>query len=207
VDATLYLIRHGEPEGAAAGRYLGACDVPLTGRGRRQMHEVAAALAGAGLRAVYCSDLARSVESAAIVAGLHRLEPVVVPALRERDFGAWEGLTWDEIQAHDPAGAERWARDPLAFRPVGGEDLCAVEERVVPAFAWVASGHPAGAYAIVAHGGVNRVLLARFFGLPRENLFRIAQDHAAVSVVAFHGGLPVVQALNASAGTLREVPR
>lgn len=205
--ATCYLIRHGEPEGAADGRYAGSWDVLLSARGRRQMHAVAAALAGADLLAVYCSDLARSRESAAIVASLHRREPRVEPALRERDFGVWEGLTWEEVRAQDPAGAARWAEDPLAFRPAGGEDLGDVERRVLPAFDRIASGHAAGAYAVVAHGGVNRVLLARILGLPRENLFRIAQDHAAVNVVTFFPGAPVLRALNAGAASLREVAR
>lgn len=198
--ATIYLIRHGEPEGGATGRYLGWSDPPLSACGRRRMEGVAAALAAAvpppGLRAVYSSDLQRAAESAAIVGAPPALTPIVVHGLRERNFGTWEGLTLAQIRARRPKEYEAWGKKPWAFKPKGGEGVNALAARVLAAFGKIRKSHPDGPVAVVAHGGVIRVFLGDCLGMPVENLFRIAQEHGAVNVVEFHEETPVVCLVN-----------
>jgi broad specificity phosphatase PhoE len=94
----VYLIRHGEVEQAAEGRFFGHTDVALSTTGLLQVEALARQLALEPIEAVYASDLARARQSAAPLAGRLGLAPIVVPALREMAMGRWEGLTFREIR-------------------------------------------------------------------------------------------------------------
>lgn len=157
--------------------------------------------AGPGLDAVYCSDLSRAVKSAEIIAGPHGLAPVKMPALRERSFGVWEGMTFNEIKERFPGEFEAWADNPLAHSPVGGESTLEVKERVVKALNEILNRHIGDTIAVVAHGGVNRILICDILGMPLENIFRIEQDYGAVNVIEFWDRYPVVKLLNGKQGT------
>jgi len=194
--ATLYLIRHGETRDAHERRYKGRIDVPLSAGGEEQLRRTARRLARVSLDAVYSSTLSRARRSAEILSGPHGLEPQPVPEFVERDFGRWEGLTFDECRELHPGEFEAWARDPLSFRPVGGESTLEVRERVMPAFERILARHEGGAFAVVAHGGINRILLCEALGMPLSNLFRVEQDFAAVNVIEYWKDGPVVRLVN-----------
>lgn len=197
--SNLFLVRHGETEGSGEKRYKGTIDVPLSESGIRQMERasgfISAALDGP-LRGVYSSALIRAVRGAEVIAGEHGVEPMALEGLRERNFGQWEGLTFDEIRARHPREFEDWAKDPLRFSPVGGESTEEVRNRVVRLMDGILSSHTGGDVVVVAHGGVNRVLLCYFLGMPLENLFRVEQDFACVNIIGFHDGYPVVRLIN-----------
>ena len=236
---TLYLIRHGETIGSETKRYKGSLDVPMSEQGIAQIKEVSAfisdklRLAGitknksylndihasfphmpddkeAKLSAVYCSNLSRAMRSAEIIAGPHGLKPLVVPELRERNFGVWEGMTFNEIKDRYPSEFEAWASNPVKYCPVNGESTNEVYDRAIRALDGIVSKHvaesadrkasdnqgPAGSIAIVAHGGVNRIILCYLMGVPLENVFRIEQDHAAVNIIEFWERYPVIKLLN-----------
>ena len=105
---TILLARHGETDWNREGRFQGHADPPLNETGRAQAAELAAELEGVELAAVYSSPLRRAVETAAVVAAEHGLEPVAVDALREVDVGSWQGLTRAEIEARFPEQFARW---------------------------------------------------------------------------------------------------
>lgn len=177
----MYLIRHGEITQSAPRRFVGQIDLPLTDRGREQMRQVAGYLVGRGVSRLLCSPLSRCVESAGIVGLALALRPEIVPDLREIGLGVWEGLTVAEVRERFPGDYEARGRDLAGFRPAGGESFTDVERRVWAAFE--AASKSNSPQVIVAHGGVNRVLLCRILGMPLENLFRLGQDYACVNVV------------------------
>jgi len=148
------------------------------------------------LHAVYCSDLSRAIKSAEIIAEPHGVKAVAVEDLRERHFGIWEGMTFTEIRDRYPEEFRSWADDPLKFSPMGGESTLSVRDRTVPAVEQIMSKHRGEQIAIVAHGGVNRIILCHVMGIPLENIFRIEQDHGAVNVIEFWDRYPVVKLLN-----------
>ncbi len=148
------------------------------------------------LSAVYSSDLRRAFKSAEIVAGCHGLQAVAVPDLRERSFGVWEGMTFTEIRERYPSEFESWAGNPLKYHPVGGESTHEVRDRVVPAIEGTLQGHSGKNIAVVAHGGVNRIILCHFLGMPLKHIFRIEQDHGAVNIIEFWERYPVVKLIN-----------
>lgn len=145
------------------------------------MRSVAEYLAGRGLARLLCSPLSRCMESAGIVGMALGLEPEVVPNLREIGLGVWEGLTVEEVRERFSGDYEARGRDLARFRPAGGESFADLERRAWAAFEVLSDFK--SPQAIVAHGGVNRVLLCRILGMPLENLFRLGQDYGCVNVV------------------------
>ncbi len=147
-------IRHGETAWNVDGRIQGQLDVPLNDTGRWQVHRLALAVAGEGISAIYSSDLLRALETAQAVArGCDR--PITTDTgLRERGFGVFEGLTYDEINQRWPEQAERWRRREPDFGAEGGETLRQFFARGVSAVARLAALHPGETIAVVSHGGV-----------------------------------------------------
>lgn len=148
------------------------------------------------LQAVYTSDLSRAVRSAGIIAGPYGLQPVETPELRERSFGIWEGMTFSEIKEKYPEEFEAWADNPLRYSPTEGESTVEVKDRIMPPLTRILESHKGDNIAVVAHGGVNRIILCHFLGIPLENIFRIEQDYAAVNIIELWDKYPVVKLLN-----------
>jgi len=212
---TLYLIRHGETEGGEEKQYKGHMDVPLSEKGVRQIKRVSEYICqNTGLKAVYTSDLSRAIRSAEIIAEPHSLKPIVAPSLRERNFGLWEGMSFDEIREKYPEEFEAWAGNPLKFSPIGGESTLEVRDRVIKALDKIirdhrskviqdagykmrkTKNHTSPHIAVVSHGGVNRIILCHILGIPLENLFRIEQDYGALNIIEFWDKYPVVKLIN-----------
>lgn len=147
-------IRHGETAWNVEGRIQGQLDVPLNDTGRWQVHRLALAVADEGVSAIYSSDLLRALETAQAVArGCDR--PITTDTgLRERGFGVFEGLSYDEINRRWPSQAERWRKRDPSFGAEGGETLRQFFERGVGAVTRLAALHPGETIAVVAHGGV-----------------------------------------------------
>jgi broad specificity phosphatase PhoE len=180
LDVTrILLVRHGQSEWNAEGRWQGQADPPLTDLGREQARAAAASVGS--VDAVVASDLRRAVETAIIIGDAVGVGPVAVdPDLRERDVGEWTGLTrrqieerWpDRLQSFfDRAGGPR--RDGPAISvpvdPPGGESTHAIIERVVRAVHGIASTYEGADVLAVAHGGVIR-MLERHLGVDPEQL-------------------------------------
>jgi alpha-ribazole phosphatase len=198
---TLYLIRHGATVGNEEKRYKGSIDVPMSDFGIEQIRNTAefirAVLGDSLLSAVYTSPLSRAVRSAEIVSEAFGLIPVIIPDLRERHFGRWEGMTFSEIREQYPDEFEAWKRNPLKHYPRGGESTLTVRDRVIGALELILMHHGENdKIAITAHGGVNRVILCHLMNMPLDQIFRIEQDNAAVNIITFYDTYPVIKLLN-----------
>jgi len=148
------------------------------------------------LQSVYTSNLSRAVRSAQVIAEPFGLLPVETADFRERNFGVWEGMAFTEIKEKYPGEFESWANDPLKYSPVEGESTVRVKDRVLPSLYRILNSHKGKNIAVVAHGGVNRIILCHFLGIPLENIFRIEQGYAAVNIIEFWEKYPVVKLLN-----------
>lgn len=200
---TLYLIRHGTTDkkdsDKTVKRYKGSLDIPLSERGIQQIRQLSDHIrmnCSEGFKAIYSSPLIRALKSAEIIAEPYSISPVVIADLRERSFGIWEGMTFTEIQEKYPDEFDAWANNPLKYSPLKGESTLAVRDRVIKALDEILSRHNGELIAIVAHGGVNRIILCHILGLPLENLFRIEQDYASLNIIEIHDKYPVVKLIN-----------
>jgi broad specificity phosphatase PhoE len=149
--ATILLARHGETDWNRERRIQGHADEPLNEAGRGQARELAAVLAQEVFDAIYASDLARAHETARIVAEHHDLAVTLLPDLRERHFGSWEGLTEGEILQRFPDAGPGHRGDGEAADEMAG--------RVIAAIHRIAEAHPGGHVLAVAHGGPLRAVL------------------------------------------------
>ena len=194
----IFLIRHGETVDANSRRYKGHIDIALSDNGIdqvRRLSDYVGARHAVPLRAVYCSDLSRAVKSAEIIAEPFSLKPVINVGLKERNFGVWEGMSFDEIKEKWPDAFESWAANPVEFSPMQGESTLEVKERAMNTFNEIVSKHAGDNIALVAHGGINRVILCELLGIPLVNIFRIEQDFAALNVIELWD-YPVVKHVN-----------
>jgi probable phosphoglycerate mutase len=150
----LLVLRHGQTDWNVDQRIQGQLDIPLNEHGRWQAGQVALALAGEELHAVYSSDLQRAAETAAALARACGLAVQTDTGLRERAFGDFEGASFREIEQRWPEAALRWRRREPDFAPGGGETLRQFYSRSVQAAQRLAARHPGQTVALVAHGGV-----------------------------------------------------
>jgi broad specificity phosphatase PhoE len=205
----LILLRHGQTTWSVAGKHTGRTDIPLTPAGERSASALAPLLAsrvtgGSPIVAVLTSPAARAVRTAALAGLGGPDEPGSVsgvksepdPDLWEWDYGGYEGLTTAQIQVERP-GWYLW-RDGVipgdAAHP--GETVEQVGARVDRVLARVRPLLPSGDVALVAHGHVLRVLVARYLGLaPTEGrLFRL--DTGTISTLGTEHDEPVILSWN-----------
>lgn len=146
---------------------------------------------------LYASDLRRAQETARILGRHLGLEPALEPSFREVDLGRWAGLDLREIEARFPGLIEQRFRDPESFRPPGGESLGDAAERVLKRLGQLEDAHRGGSFAVVAHGGVNRIILAQALGLSLGGIVSLEQDFGCLNVVdSFSDGHRVVRLMN-----------
>lgn len=166
----LCVVRHGETEWNTGKRIQGVIDIPLSALGHAQARATGNALLNEGFAAIYSSDLLRARQTAEATAHLapHSAQPPLqlLPGLRERHYGVFQGLTNAEAAARYPADyARHQARDPR-FVPEGGESLLDLAARINNTCEDIVRRHPGAAVAIFTHGGVIDILHRQASGKP-----------------------------------------
>lgn len=196
MSRSVLLIRHGAVFDDGFRRYLGRTDLPMTEEGETQIREIASVLADyPPLDAIFCSDLQRSRRTAELLTTGRRSPIFVSQRLREIDMGDWEGHSRREIEISRPDDYAARGRDIANYRVPGGESFADLAARVLPLWQTIVSGADTRV-AIAGHAGVNRVILAHVLGMPLENIFRIAQRPACVSLVEWGRDGPAVRFLD-----------
>jgi len=191
----IHLIRHGEVERPLC--FNGHSDVALTPRGVEQYHGLKPRLEPGRISACYTSDLSRTIRGGEILGAHLGVEPVSLRQLRELNCGAWEGLTQAEVQSTLPEEWQRRLDDLVHARSKGGESLTDLAGRVLPALAEIVERHRGEEVLVVAHGGVNRVILLDAIGAPLASMFSIEQKYCAMNVVDYYvDGNRVVNLIN-----------
>ena len=147
-------VRHGETAWNVAARIQGQLDIGLNARGRWQAAQVAQALRGEPLQAVYASDLARAWDTAQAIAQVSSVGLTAHTGLRERGFGEFEGQTHADIEARWPEHALRWRQRDPDWAPPGGESLTELRDRIRGTVDELALAHVGQQIVLVAHGGV-----------------------------------------------------
>lgn len=180
------VVRHGETTWSATGRHTSRTDLPLTPAGSESAAALRAALATVTFARVFTSPLRRAAETCELV-GLGALAEAR-SQLREWDYGDYEGLTTAEIRRSAP-GWDLWTDGAP-----GGETPEDVRDRVDRSIREIRSID--GDVAVFSHGHLSRALAARWIGLPvaagRSFLFTTA----AIGVLGWDRGTPVIERWN-----------
>ncbi|MFI1956783.1 bifunctional RNase H/acid phosphatase [Streptomyces althioticus] len=187
--ATFVLLRHGETPLTPQKRFSGSggSDPSLSDIGREQAAKVAAALARRGtVQAVVASPLARTRETARIVAARLGLDVAVEDGLRETDFGAWEGLTFGEVRERYPEDLDAWLASPDVGPTGGGESFAATAARVAEARDKLLAEYRGRTVLLVTHVTPVKTMIRLALGAPPEALFRMELSAASLSAVAYY---------------------
>jgi glucosyl-3-phosphoglycerate phosphatase len=166
----LIVWRHGNTDWNAGGRVQGQSDVPLNKVGHRQAVEAAEILVRLRPAAIVASDLRRAADTAAVLAALTGLHVHYDPRLRERYFGAWQGMLMTEVARTRPEEYQRWTSGADV---IGGdvETLDDLGKRVGEALEAAADmAPPGGTVVVVTHGAAARQGIGHLLGWPREQL-------------------------------------
>ena len=187
VMPVLHLLRHGTLLPNPERRFVGQRDIPLSEVGRRQARQVRQDLAAVPLTEAWTSDLPRCLEMSAIVLDGRNVPVHVEPAFREINLGSWEGLTKAEVDARFPGAVAARGKDLWNYTPEGGESFAMLALRVCSALYRRLAGMRGDAHALlVAHSGVNRVILMRYLALDMRDFFAVPQPYAACTTL-FYG--------------------
>src|SRR6202040_2465967 len=182
----VFMVRHGATVLSAEDRFAGATDVALSDEGREQTRRLAERLSDEKISAVYASPLGRTVETAGILAGPHKLEVQTRDGFREINHGRWETLTRREVEEKFPKEAAEWEKDPYTFAPLGGESGLAVTARALPVLIELVRAHSGDAILVVSHKATIRLLLSSLLGFdPRRYRDNLDQKPAALNIVDF----------------------
>jgi probable phosphoglycerate mutase len=169
------LVRHGATEWSRDGRHTGRTDLPLLDDGRREAEAIGRLLAGRSFALVLVSPLERARETCRLAGFGDRAE--VEPDLREWDYGAYEGITTQEIRESVP-GWTVWTH-----RVPDGETIAQVAARAERVIARARAA--GGDVALFAHAHILRVLTARWCELPPEEGRRFPLGTGTLSVLGF----------------------
>ncbi len=160
----VWLIRHAAST-AAAGSAIGATDLPLSDVGHEQARRLAAELASRALARIVSSDRRRALETANIIAAPHsRVCVESSSALREIDFGAWEGRSLSDLWVEEPAAAKAWEDDIRTTPASFGESVDDVVRRVAAFWRSLQPLPDVGELAVVGHRGSLAILRALITG-------------------------------------------
>jgi probable phosphoglycerate mutase len=183
------LLRHGETPLTPQKRFSGSggTNPSLSEAGREQARRAAEALARRGtVQAVVASPLARTRETAGIVAERLGLDVAIEDGLRETDFGAWEGLTFGEVRERHPDDLNAWLADPGAHPTGGGESFAETAIRIAAAQEKLVAAYAGRTVLLVSHVTPIKTFIRLALGAPPESLFRMELSAASLSAVAYY---------------------
>lgn len=176
--AHICIARHGETDWNKKGILQGWLDVPINELGRRQASELAATSADAGFTAVWTSPLARARETAEIIAAALGLPPPSShEGLKERNFGAIQGIPKDELAELNPALLEQILRRNPNANFVGGESMDEFADRVLGAFTDIGARHAGGRVLVITHGWVMDIVTRHIGGLARNAILAMKRKN------------------------------
>ncbi len=159
---TIYVVRHGETDWNLQGRIQGSTDNVLNAKGQEQAAAIASQLAQVPIDHIYPSGLARAIQTAEAFKGKAPTTPQ--PSLNERSFGIFEGKV-DKDVAKDLGARATNLNDELD----GGESLASQAKRVGKATREIVERHRGETVMIVAHSGVNPLVIGELIGLTPDN--------------------------------------
>jgi alpha-ribazole phosphatase len=187
MERLVYIVRHGATDWNESGRIQGHLDPPLNAAGRSQAHLVSQRLTLLGSTALYSSDLQRAYETAQIIGQAAGLCVVQKTALREMHFGAWQGLTTQQIRDRDPEGYAARRANPYDVPPPGGETWRQFYKRAVQAMQEILAATAAQRLIVVTHSGVCTALGLHALGLDCTGKRTFGNDNCAIHTIAVAG--------------------
>ena len=179
----LLLIRHGEVEDSYHRIFGGRIDMNLSPRGHEQAALLARYLGGKTVHAAYASPMKRVQQTLAPYAAGNAPRAVVMPDLREVDFGDWTGHNWEEIQTKFGLSAYDWLELLEQNKIPNAEPGAAYRGRVEACIRRIVADHAGETVAVFCHGGIVRMLLSIVLQLPLTAFAHFDVSYASLTEV------------------------
>lgn len=192
----LFLVRHGEVVSQGQGKFLGFTDLGLSNRGKRQVQSLAEYLKETPLDQAYASDLKRAVDSARLICQGRSIKPVTRPVFREMNMGDWDGKSWEEVKEKNKEIQPLFFYDLKNFYFPGGESWTKFLSRILKGLKTLLKENQGKDILLVAHAGVNRIILAQALGLRFKNMFFMDQGYACLNIIECYGNSFKVTLMN-----------
>jgi probable phosphoglycerate mutase len=180
MDRKIYLVRHGKIDCGEKKRYIGTTDLPLCDEGLEQAKKLKEFFQTIDFEKAYASPLKRCRQTSDIILEGKKLEHKVVEDFKEIHMGTWEGKTFDDIKKRFPKQFDERGCHIDTFVPPMGESFEMLQKRVIPAFENIIK-NTLGNVLIVAHAGVNRVILCNILGLNLNEILKVSQPYGCIN--------------------------
>ncbi len=180
----LWLVRHGQIVLPDQKTFIGQQDLPLTSLGRKQMQDLKVFFEQKNLDIVLCSNLKRCLN------GANLLCPKSVPIVADVNFqeinlGTWQGQTIKAIKNKYPLDYLERGNNIHSYRPQNGESFQDVESRVMSTLKAYLEKYKGKNIALIAHAGVNRIIIANYLNLHLKYLLSIPQPYGCCTSLIF----------------------
>jgi broad specificity phosphatase PhoE len=192
----LLLIRHAEVEARYQGVFGGRIDMELSPRGHEQAAALARYLQPRPLSAIYASPMKRVEQTLAPLLRNGAPSPVILPDLREVDFGDWTGLSGDQVQAKFGVSPLSWLEQLACGGIANAECGETFHERVEPCLERILAEHSGQHVAVFCHGGIIRMFLSILLRWPLASMAMFEIEYASLTQVALLPHKTRVQLLN-----------
>ncbi len=190
----IFLVRHGQTRRHREKIYLGQTDVRLSSQGREQAEKTAERLMSLAPKAtkIYCSDLARSIQTAEIIAArlFSGRKQVILPSaeFREMKLGSWDGLYISEVLERYPEEYKKRGESPVIFKiDQDSENYYDLRYRAMKKLNCLIETETDEDIVLVAHAGVNAVIRSSLEHIPLEEAIGMKQEHGSIHVIELGG--------------------
>jgi broad specificity phosphatase PhoE len=192
----LFLLRHAEVETRYQRIFGGRIDMELSARGLEQAGSLAKYLRPKSFEAIYASPMKRVQQTLAPVLAGRVTVPVILPGLREVDFGDWTGLSWEQVKEKFNRSAYDWLNQLELDAIPNAESGKTFRARVEPCVQRILRDHPGQSVAVACHGGTIRMILSILLALPFSQMALFEIEYASLSQVFCSPTKTEIQLLN-----------
>lgn len=193
---TIYIVRHGQTEWNLLGKTQGHGNSDLTPKGIEQAELLADSMTKYLIDYIYSSDLGRAYQTAEIIGNKLNIEVEKTEALREMNFGTWEGRIIKDIIEEDPELYKMWRNEPHLAKIPQGETLSQIKERTDAFIKEINEKYDGKHIVLVTHSLCARIMLLSFLDSDVKNIYRINQANTALNIIELRDYGPVVMKMN-----------
>lgn len=193
---TIYIVRHGQTEWNLLGKTQGHGNSDLTPKGIEQAELLADSMTKYPIDYIYSSDLGRAYQTAEIIGNKLNIEVEKTEALREMNFGTWEGRIIKDIIEEDPELYKMWRNEPHLAKIPQGETLSQIKERTDAFIKEINKKYDGKHIVLVTHSLCARIMLLSFLDSDVKNIYRINQVNTALNIIELRDYGPVVMKMN-----------
>ena len=193
---TIYIVRHGQTEWNLLGKTQGHGNSDLTSKGIEQAELLADSMTKYPIDYIYSSDLGRAYQTAEIIGNKLNIEVEKTEALREMNFGTWEGRIIKDIIEEDPELYKMWRNEPHLAKIPQGETLSQIKERTDAFIKEINEKYDGKHIVLVTHSLCARIMLLSFLDSDVKNIYRINQANTALNIIELRDYGPVVMKMN-----------